>query len=120
VLHALTQPVAEALAVGDAAGLPRETVYDALRDSAVGAPMLGYRRDQYLRDDAPVAFALALAAKDVELLVREAEGVGAAAPQARLNLAALRRAAADGHGEEDMAALAAWLRAHPAAAEDVA
>jgi 3-hydroxyisobutyrate dehydrogenase-like beta-hydroxyacid dehydrogenase len=119
VLHALNQAVGEALAVADASGLARDDLYDVLSDSAVGAPMLGYRRAQYLTDDAPVAFALSLAAKDVGLLIDEADAAGAAAPQARLNLAALRRAAEDGYGDEDMAALAAWLRAHPSAAGEL-
>jgi len=119
VLHALNQAVGEALAVADASGLARDDLYDVLSDSAVGAPMLGYRRAQYLTDDAPVAFALSLAAKDVGLLVDEADAAGAPVPQARLNLAALRRAAEDGYGEEDMAALAAWLRAHPSTGGDL-
>lgn len=119
VLHALNQAVGEALAVADASGLARGDLYDVLADSAVGAPVLGYRRAQYLTDDAPVAFALSLAAKDVGLLVDEADAAGAAVPQARLNLAALRRAAEDGYGEEDMAALATWLRAHPSTAAEL-
>ncbi len=110
VLHALNQSVAEALALAEAGGLEAATFYDVLADSAAGAPMLGYRRAQYLEPDAPVSFALRLAAKDVALLVAEAERAGTPAAQARLVLAQLRSAVQAGHGEDDMAALARHLR----------
>lgn len=110
VLHALNQSVAEALALAEAGGLEAATFYDVLADSAAGAPMLGYRRAQYLGPDAPVSFALRLAAKDVALLVAEAEREGTPAAQARLVLAQLQDAVAAGYGEDDMAALARHLR----------
>lgn len=109
VLHALNQSVAEALALAEAAGLDTETFYDVLADSAAGAPMLGYRRAQYLKSDAPVSFALRLAAKDVALLVAEAEREGTPAAQARLVLAQLQSAVQAGYGQDDMAALARHL-----------
>ena len=110
VLHALNQSVAEALALAEAGGLEAATFYDVLADSAAGAPMLGYRRAQYLDPGAPVSFALRLAAKDVALLVVEAERAGTPAAQARLVLEQLEEAVQAGHGEDDMAALARHLR----------
>jgi len=110
VLHALNQSVAEALALAEAGGLEAATFYDVLADSAAGAPMLGYRRAQYLDPGAPVSFALRLAAKDVALLVVEAERAGTPAAQARLVLERLEEAVQAGHGEDDMAALARHLR----------
>jgi 3-hydroxyisobutyrate dehydrogenase-like beta-hydroxyacid dehydrogenase len=117
VLFALNQAVAEVLALADAGGLPRERFYDLLAASAAGAPMLGYRRAQYLDPDAPLTFTLELAAKDVSLLLAEAERFGVPAEQARVSLNALQDAVAAGHGGEDMAALAVRLRAR-ASGED--
>jgi len=109
VLHALNQSVAEALALAEAGGLDAATFYDVLAGSAAGAPMLGYRRAQYLDPGAPVSFALRLAAKDVALLLAEAERAGTPAAQARLVLEQLQEAVQAGYGEDDMAALARHL-----------
>jgi 3-hydroxyisobutyrate dehydrogenase-like beta-hydroxyacid dehydrogenase len=111
VLFSLNQAVAEAMALADAGGLDVPAFYDALADSAAGAPMLGYRRAQYLDRDAPLTFTVALAAKDMGLLADEAERVGTPAAQARLVLDQLRAAIDDGYGGDDMAALAWRARA---------
>ena len=111
VLFSLNQAVAEALALGEAGGLDVPAFYGALADSAAGAPMLGYRRAQYLEPDAPLTFTVALAAKDMGLLTAEAERAGTPATQARLVLDELRAAIDQGHGGDDMAALAWRARA---------
>ncbi len=109
VLHALNQATSEALALARAEGLDVPAFYDALADSAAGAPMLGYRRSQYLGDEADVAFALRLAAKDVRLVLQAAHAAGTPASQMRCNLEQLEAAIDAGHGDDDMAALATFL-----------
>lgn len=111
VLFSLNQAVAEAMALADAGGLDVPAFYGALADSAAGAPMLGYRRAQYLDPDAPLTFTVELAAKDMDLLAAEAQRAGTPAAQARLVLDELRAAIDDGHGGDDMAALAWRARA---------
>lgn len=111
VLFSLNQAVAEALALGEARALDVPAFFDALADSAAGAPMLGYRRAQYLEPDAALTFTVDLAAKDVSLLYGEAERAGTPAPQARLVLSELRAAIEEGRGGDDMAAIAWRLRA---------
>jgi 3-hydroxyisobutyrate dehydrogenase/2-hydroxy-3-oxopropionate reductase len=110
VLFALNQAVAEALALAEAGGLPREGFYDLLAGSAAGAPMLGYRRRQFLDPGAPLTFTLDLAAKDVGMLLDEADQAGVPVPQARVVLASLRSAIDEGRGGDDVAAMAAWAR----------
>lgn len=111
VLFSLNQAVAEAMALADSGGLDVPAFYDALADSAAGAPMLDYRRAQYLDPDAPLTFTVALAAKDMRLLLAEAERAGTPADQARLVLDELRAAIEEGYGGDDMAALARRSRA---------
>lgn len=111
VLFSLNQAVAEAMAIAEAGGLDVPGFYDALADSAVGAPMLGYRRAQYLDRDAPLTFTVQLAAKDMGLLSDAAERAGSSAPQARLVLEELRAAIDAGYGDDDMASLAWRARA---------
>lgn len=115
VLFSLNQAVAEAMALADAGGLDVPAFYGALADSAAGAPMLGYRRAQYLDPDAPLTFTVALAAKDMRLLTAEAQRAGTPSAQAELVLGELSAAIVDGLGGEDMAAVA-W-RARAAARE---
>lgn len=110
VLFALNQAVAEALALAEAGGLPRERFYDLLAGSAAGAPMLGYRRRQFLDADAPLTFTLDLAAKDVGMLLDQAERTGVPVPQAQVVFASLRSAIDEGRGGEDVAAMVAWVR----------
>lgn len=111
VLFSLNQAVAEAMALADAGGLDVSAFYDALADSAAGAPMLDYRRAQYLDPDAPLSFTVALAAKDMRLLLAEAERAETPADQGRLVLDELRAAIEEGLGGDDMAALAWRSRA---------
>lgn len=72
--------------------------------------MLGYRRRQFLDPDAPLTFTLDLAAKDVGMLLEEADRAGVPAPQARAVLASLHAAIDEGRGGQDVAAMAAWVR----------
>lgn len=114
VVHSLNQAVGEALALAAGAGIAPEVAYDVLERSAVAAPMLGYRKRQYLdAADAPVSFALRLARKDVALALQLAERVGTELPQTRANLAALDAAVAAGYGDSDMGEIARWLRDLP-------
>lgn len=110
VIHSLNQAVAEALALATAAGIPADAAYRVLEESAAAAPMVGYRKRQYLDPDAPVTFTLALARKDVRLALELAETLGTPMTQARANLKVLDEAVADGYGDGDMAAVAHYLR----------
>ncbi len=111
VIHSLNEAIAEALALAEAAGIARETAYRVLEESAVAAPMVAYRKPQYLEpDDAPVSFTLELAHKDVRLALELAQQLGASMPQAEVNRRVLEAAIAAGYGEHDMAAVARYLR----------
>lgn len=111
LIHGLNQTVAEALVLAEAAGLEPRAAYAVIEQSAAAAPMLRYRREQYLDEQAqPVSFALELAGKDVGLALDLAAQLGVRLPQTQLNLDHLRAAEADGFGDRDMASIVDYLR----------
>ena len=82
VLHGLNIALSEALVLAERAGIEREAAYDVFAGSAVGAPFVSYKRAAFLDPDGtPVAFALDLVAKDLELAAALADEVGAPTPQ---------------------------------------
>ncbi len=111
LIHGLNQTLAEALTLAEGAGIDPALAYDVIEDSAAAAPMVKYRRPQYL-DEAhnPVSFTLALAGKDLRLALELGAEQGTAMPQTQLTADILARAEAAGMGERDMAAVLAWMR----------
>ena len=111
VIFGLNQALAEGLVLAEAAGIARATAYEVLAASAVGAPYVGYKRGSFLDPEtAPVGFALDLAAKDLRLIGELAASVGLELPQAAVNDAVIRAAAARLGGERDFATVAVHLR----------
>jgi len=111
LIHGLNQTVAEALVLAESSGIDVAVAFRTIENSAAAAPMLGYRKDNYLDEaSAPVSFALSLARKDVELAIDMAAEVGLTLPQTEQTLAELRGAEAEGLGGRDMAAALNYLR----------
>jgi 3-hydroxyisobutyrate dehydrogenase/2-hydroxy-3-oxopropionate reductase len=111
VVHALNQAVAEALVLAERAGVERAAAYQVFANSAAAAPYVQYKKEAFLHpESAPVAFALDLVAKDLDLITDLAGEVGA-----RMDLAAAARAVVDealaaGMGGRDLSAIADLLR----------
>lgn len=111
LIHGLNQTVAEALVLAEASGVDINDAYRTLENSAAAAPMLHYRKANYLDEvGTPVSFSLSLARKDVELALRLAGESGLGLPQTQQNFAELRSAEARGFGDRDMAAILNYLR----------
>lgn len=111
VIYALGNALSESLVLAERSGLERERVYDVFEDSAIAAPMVGYRRQAFLHpEETPPAFAMTLAHKDLRLITELASSVGLPVEQARANLALIGRAVAAGLGDHDMADVAVHLR----------
>jgi 3-hydroxyisobutyrate dehydrogenase-like beta-hydroxyacid dehydrogenase len=112
VVYGLNEALSEGLVLAERSGISRGRAYAALVSSAAAAPFVRYRRAAFERPaETPVAFRLALAEKDLELILGLARDVGAELPQARLNAEVLRRADAAGFAEADVSAVAEYLRA---------
>ena len=111
VVFGLNGAVAEALVLAERNGIDRAVAYDVLAASAAGAPFVGYKRAAFLDPDVtPVAFALALAAKDLGLIRELADASGTAMPQAATNLATIRAAERSMGEHVDFSMVASHLR----------
>ncbi|MYR41818.1 NAD-binding protein [Streptomyces sp. SID5910] len=102
---AATSAVGEVLALAQALGVDPDGFFDAI----AGGPLdMGYLRAKagLIRDGAlvPPQFAVTTAAKDARLIVEAGERGGVRLDLAAASAARLERAAAQGHGGEDMAA----------------
>ena len=97
--------------LAEKAGVDRELAYEVIANSAVAAPFVGYKRDAYERPGSvPVAFALELVAKDLDLAADLAVDAGAQVPQLHVNRRVVGDALAAGLGDADLSALAGFLR----------
>jgi 3-hydroxyisobutyrate dehydrogenase-like beta-hydroxyacid dehydrogenase len=102
-IGAAISAVGEALALADALGLRREQVLEILSSSAVG-PTVSSKRRNIERGSYPANFKLELAAKDLRLVVDEAERLGLDLRIASAARSWLDRAEDEGHGREDYSA----------------
>lgn len=111
IVHALNQAVAEALVLAERAGVDRAAAYQVFASGAAGAPFVQYKQDAFLHpESAPVAFALDLVAKDLELITALAAQVDARMDLNAAGRALVEEALAAGYGDRDMSALADLLR----------
>ncbi|MGZ8571939.1 MAG: NAD(P)-dependent oxidoreductase [Actinomycetota bacterium] len=111
ILFGLNQAVAEALVLAERAGIDRSVAYDVIAGSAVGAPMVQYRRAVFERPgEAPPSFTIDLAIKDLRLILALARRSGATMPQTERNMEVMVGASTRDRGAEDIAALAEHLR----------
>lgn len=111
IVMALGQAVSEALVLAESAGISRDLAYTVFENSAIAAPFVKYRHDAFCHpDETPAAFALLLAAKDLRLIDQLAKELTVPMPQAAVNLAVIDSAIESGFGEDDMAAIAIYLR----------
>jgi 3-hydroxyisobutyrate dehydrogenase-like beta-hydroxyacid dehydrogenase len=111
MVHGLNAALAESLVLAEKAGVERSAAYEVIAASAVAAPFVVYKRAAYEHpDETPVAFALDLVAKDLDLAASLAARVGAEVPQLTTNRAVVQRALNAGLGQADLSALAALFR----------
>ena len=109
-LLAMTSGLAEAIAVARALDVEPEQFLEILDGAPMGSPYAQLKGKAMIERSYPPAFPLSLAGKDAALVVEAAEANGLDPEIARAVLNRFQRAAEDGHGDEDMAAVhEAWL-----------
>ena len=114
LVHGLNVALSESLVLAERAGVDRSEAYEVFASGAAAAPFVLYKRAAYERpDDTPVAFSLALVAKDLELILGLADELGLTMKQATINRETVDEAIRAGLGEHDLSALAVHLRALP-------
>jgi len=103
VLYGLNQAVAEAVALAEKSGVAPDTTIDILAKGAAGAPMLTYRREQYLHpDQAPITFTVDLAYKDLTLALEQARRTDAPTGQLERTMELMEDLIERGFGPQDM------------------
>jgi len=100
----------EALVLGEAAGVERAKLLEAIGASAVGSPFVAYKSEPLLRDDYSATFTTAMMLKDVELVLDLAGASGVALPFTRHLRLLLEATAEGGRADDDFMALHAHLR----------
>lgn len=111
VLAALSQGVAEGLLIAEAGGLDLTSFYGVLRNSAAGAPYVGYKEEAFLSPDtAGVAAPVSLIRKDLGLALDLARTRRLSLPASEAAFAVLDYAMETGLGQEDMARVLTALR----------
>ncbi len=111
MVFGLNQTLSESLVLAEKSGVPRDLAYEVIANSAVAAPFVQYKRAAFEDPGSvPVAFALDLVAKDLDLAAELADQVDAAVPQLETNRWVVGIAIAAGRGGEDLSALAEQLR----------
>jgi 3-hydroxyisobutyrate dehydrogenase/2-hydroxy-3-oxopropionate reductase len=111
VIFGLDVALSEALVLAERAGVGRAEAWDVFSASAAGAPLVGYKRGNFVEpESAPTLFSLDLAAKDLGLIVALADSVGVPLRQAPLNRDVIVSAASAVGGERDFALVASDLR----------
>jgi 3-hydroxyisobutyrate dehydrogenase-like beta-hydroxyacid dehydrogenase len=108
--------LAEALVLGEAAGVEREALLDAIGVSVVGSTFVKYKSEPLLRDDYTATFTAALMQKDVDLVFDLAAEAGVELPATREISALLDATARNGHADEDFMAMLLELKERATAA----
>jgi len=110
VVHTLNSAVSEALTLATSAGVTPEAAYDIFEDSVVAAPFVHYKRPAFLDPATPVAMSLSLTEKDLQLITAFAADQGVSTTVADAVRDEVAQAVLAGMGDQDMAALARFLR----------
>ncbi|MEU6603155.1 NAD(P)-dependent oxidoreductase [Streptomyces flaveolus] len=111
VIGSLNQAVAEAILLGEAAGLEPAALYDVLERSAAGSPFVRAKRAAFLTPDTtPVAAPVSLLAKDLRLILALADECGHSLPGTSVVGDLLEQACAAGDGDLDMAQILRAVR----------
>jgi 3-hydroxyisobutyrate dehydrogenase len=103
--------VAEGIVLAMKAGLDVDQVVGALGGGAAQSWVLANRSGRMLANDYPLGFKVALHRKDLGIALELAEETGASLPVSELAAQLEDGLVADGHGDDDMSALARSIRA---------
>lgn len=115
VVHTLNSALSEALTLATSAGVAPEAAYDIFEDSVIAAPFVHYKRPAFLDPATPVAMSLSLTEKDLQLITSFAAAQRVPSSVADAVRDQVSAAVQAGLGDQDMAALARFLRGGPPA-----
>ena len=102
--------LAEAVVLGEAAGLDRRQVLETIESSVLGSPFIAYKSEPLLRDDYSATFTTTMMRKDVDLILDLAGETEVELPFTQTLRALLEAACEDGHADEDFMSLVLELQ----------
>jgi len=103
-ITSLNAAVGESVALARALGVAPEAFLDVIKGGLADTPYLHMKAGAILSDDYTPSFSVTLAGKDARLIREAGEAAGLRMDLATAAAERLGRAAAQGHGEDDMAA----------------
>ena len=68
ILYGLNSAMAEGLCLAAESGIPLERAYEILTESSISSPYIQYKQQAFLSENEPVAMAMNLVAKDLNLI----------------------------------------------------
>ena len=107
--------LAEALTLGEAAGVERSALLETIGSSVAGSRFVDYKTEPLLADDYSATFTTAMAVKDIDLVLALAETTGADLRLTRELRALLESACDHGHADEDFLSIVPELKARSTA-----
>ena len=102
--------LAEALVLGESAGLDRATLLETIGASVIGSTFVGYKTPPLLADDYSATFTTEMMRKDVDLVLDLAGGNGVELPVTSELRSLLAASSSAGHADEDFASLLLYLK----------
>lgn len=110
VISGIYQALAEGLVLADRAGVDPRRVVEGIRGGAAASWVLEHRASNMIEDRYPLGFRLRLHRKDLGIALQAAREAGFELPVAGLVAQAEDSLIGEGHGDEDMSALARLVR----------
>jgi 3-hydroxyisobutyrate dehydrogenase-like beta-hydroxyacid dehydrogenase len=110
MIAGIAELLAEGLVLGEAAGVDRKTLLDAIAQSVVASRFSDYKTAPILQDDYSATFTTAMMLKDIDLVLELAADVDATLPLATQLRELLDGTAAAGYADRDFMALYLQLR----------
>jgi 3-hydroxyisobutyrate dehydrogenase-like beta-hydroxyacid dehydrogenase len=107
--------LAEAMVLGERAGVERDALLDAIGASVIGSTFVKYKSEPLKRGDFSATFTTALMQKDLDLISELAAEVGVDLPVTREVSSLLDATARSGHADEDFMAVLLELEERAAA-----
>jgi 3-hydroxyisobutyrate dehydrogenase len=104
-LLSLVEGLAETIALSESIGVDPRRFLEIIDGAPMGTPYAQVKGKAMIAREFPPSFPLSLAHKDAQLVLAAAEEAGVSLPAVREVERQFARAAGDGHGDEDMAAV---------------
>jgi 3-hydroxyisobutyrate dehydrogenase-like beta-hydroxyacid dehydrogenase len=110
MIAGLAQLMAEALVLGESAGVDRATLLEVMGASAAGAPFVKYKTEPLLRDDYSATFTTSLMEKDLDLILDVASESAVELPLGRVLKSLVHATIEGGYADHDFMAVYLQLR----------